>query len=1770
MASRLRLSALRAAAPVPPGSAASGSPSGDGASGAPRASWLNPDVTRRQVLGAFGTAAALPLLLDGTARALGRVSVSATPDGLMVRLGETAYVLDAAHYEGTGRGTAGRPRLSVETLAGVVTARLAHARFPGTAVAADVTVRLTPRRGAWQIRVERADGTAVEGGVAAWLAGAARLETAVRAEADLTARGAAVRVRVSGPADLAYGPDGSWTYTTAGRVSATLPEGSVQAGLVRVGLAGAESLFARPVARRSAVTLGDIRATDLRVQPGAGDRWRLASASGAPAASRLTVEAGRAARGALREALRIDGDDAAGWTVEPAPGFAQSGLAADVGRAGAAFALGLRTVRYAAVYGDASDAAAGERVVEARFAPETRLASPTAAALFGDADDAVFRLRSAGARLVEAICRPFLKAAALLPGGSDTIAWPADGGAGTLVDVASGRARRRPGGLPVVGLDARRGARFALDGFSVALVRPRDLAVFVFGLDGLDVLGLGPSARLVANGAAKLTVLLAPQTFGEQAFFQTATSGVTPKPMEGAAAEPGGSETPRSPAQGRIAGPSRLVFRVPSGTEIPYSLEGLLAAMRGLDLAVAPNARTPVSSVAAGASAQIDNGLLAGLGLGQTPFGVAAGAGGAGGVAVQTPLGTRFGEAGIAIQNGVATRVARTGVAAPLVGRSGGGGRRGPVVVAGVFDPAAAAQVVQASASIANVRAARYGLASEVGAFITEIGAGAVFAVPPAPRPPGVPEAPRADETAIEAPFRLIVSPDQYAGFVHLTEPGASDETRAVELWHTRLVRRRAADPGNLAHVDPRTCPLTALWYSDPEFGAAKANPLPLPVAANAPFRTSINARQRHQIVHLTANHETQSQSYTVGPTSIRAGGTGRPATPAQARRLHLSAMGADLDARGAWDPLPQGFALSEWVHRATVGRDQFVRIVEEGWLFPTGHRAALVTVTERKISDSGLAYLAQRMFVVVREPVVLAATGSAVRDRESPFTRLELVTRVTPDLDNPSATDEAGQLQSLFWPAVGGQDVRFVVRAEDVEGTTHTVSMPLAFVEAGQITAGGTHRSAALNTLFQGYNVIVVNPGQLSTGDYSARQTLAMKGAGVAFARARTPGDTTLAAAEIVLGATDRATAPFFAPKMLAAKATVPALATVSETGPVILKYNAAYLTKGLRSASVAPPSLDAAPTGDNPAELFLDVFTTEASSVPAEKSGGFVQIGLKPTALSRTQGPVAGPVAGPGAGSGTFNPEAFFGDSLTRLFGVIKLTDVLGLGQSIARAPKMITDALAAGERILEAAGAFSEYANGAAGEVGALADGSMAGQHIAALGDALDGAEASASAVYAAVQAAFSAKSLADVGALDGAMTGLRTNLQAVLDALGTPGVISRLPGATRNALDTAARTLHGLVATAETVTKTLDSVARVVQGIQDAAEQRVRIEWSPTIRNWPDTASPIFDARQGESPKGALTVAAVFEAKQGGGGPGYTVSASLDRFAVNLPGPVARLDFDRLAFRAVSGRKAEVDVKFGGITFLGPLSFIEKIKDVIPLDGFSDPPYVDVSASGIVAGYTLELPDVAVGAFSLTNIRLAAELQIPFLGETALAFSIGRKEEPVNVIVLFLGGGAYFGVTFGMKGLVQVEAAIEAGAALALNFGVAAGEVHAFVGIYFKLQLVGGEKLVELTAYFRVGGSVKVLGILTVSIELRLEMSYTTGGGNDGKLVGRAELKVKIEIFFLSKTIKIQYERKLAGSNNDPTAYDALAQPYADPLSLAPAQTTGWTQYLLAFA
>ena len=47
--------------------------------------------------------------------------------------------------------------------------------------------------------------------------------------------------------------------------------------------------------------------------------------------------------------------------------------------------------------------------------------------------------------------------------------------------------------------------------------------------------------------------------------------------------------------------------------------------------------------------------------------------------------------------------------------------------------------------------------------------------------------APGPSETAIELPFRLILSPDEEAGFAHAADPATAPGTSGLELWHSRL-----------------------------------------------------------------------------------------------------------------------------------------------------------------------------------------------------------------------------------------------------------------------------------------------------------------------------------------------------------------------------------------------------------------------------------------------------------------------------------------------------------------------------------------------------------------------------------------------------------------------------------------------------------------------------------------------------------------------------------------------------------------------------------------------------------------------------------------------------------------------------------------------------------------------------------------------------------------------------------------------------------------------
>lgn len=411
-------------------------------------------------------------------------------------------------------------------------------------------------------------------------------------------------------------------------------------------------------------------------------------------------------------------------------------------------------------------------------------------------------------------------------------------------------------------------------------------------------------------------------------------------------------------------------------------------------------------------------------------------------------------------------------------------------------------------------------------------------------------DAPRWDETAIEMPFRLMLSPAQDA------------------LWRTPLPlpRRLELTPGPeqpaplwTTHLnEPRTAGLRAVWSPDyrpealldPDIGGPPRGPwapwaMARSVTSRDPFkaseaneverfRASLDAYDRHELVALTSLHglpvrgrrkedgtladtsqihapagfelrDVKLESLTTGATPADWSAIYKPQTIV-ATELTLTALGGTFDAETDFVPpasakvevtpwtqlrellkppfrrvdrnLFDAFSIERWRHHIVLGRDTKVEVVYKGFLFPLGHRASLVKLTERRfmaITPGGppVAFLVQRMFLRVgtpekRYPVIAQPNGG----RRWPVTKLDILVRGTlPDIVDPTdayAPEEGQDPETrngriflradvrtgpmtaglVFWPrvrAARGGELRFELRLDE---RGPRVCMPLIFVD--------------------------------------------------------------------------------------------------------------------------------------------------------------------------------------------------------------------------------------------------------------------------------------------------------------------------------------------------------------------------------------------------------------------------------------------------------------------------------------------------------------------------------------------------------------------------------------------------------------------------------------------------------------------------------------------------------------------------------------------------
>lgn len=157
---------------------------------------------------------------------------------------------------------------------------------------------------------------------------------------------------------------------------------------------------------------------------------------------------------------------------------------------------------------------------------------------------------------------------------------------------------------------------------------------------------------------------------------------------------------------------------------------------------------------------------------------------------------------------------------------------------------------------------------------------------------------PSSKETSIDAPYRLILSPNKYGAWFHATEPVRSEDGQVVELWHTRLGTRLS---DKLTESDHFMRTVHAIWTrdwigsltnEDDDWGYP-------PAPSEFPFLMPLDASDRHNLVHLSVNFriwykkfidQKNMNYYTPEPVHVD--------------QMMLSSLGARLDLRGTWAPL--------------------------------------------------------------------------------------------------------------------------------------------------------------------------------------------------------------------------------------------------------------------------------------------------------------------------------------------------------------------------------------------------------------------------------------------------------------------------------------------------------------------------------------------------------------------------------------------------------------------------------------------------------------------------------------------------------------------------------------------------------------------------------------------------------------------------------------------------------------------------------------------------
>ena len=321
-----------------------------------------------------------------------------------------------------------------------------------------------------------------------------------------------------------------------------------------------------------------------------------------------------------------------------------------------------------------------------------------------------------------------------------------------------------------------------------------------------------------------------------------------------------------------------------------------------------------------------------------------------------------------------------------------------------------------------------------------------------------------------------------------------------------------------------------------------------------------------------------------------------------------------------------------------------------------------------------------------------------------------------------------------------------------------------------------------------------------------------------------------------------------------------------------------------------------------------------------------------------------------------------------------------------------------------------------------------------------------------------------------------------------------------------------------------------------------------DWSPTLDT--DQVSEAIRLEPGSTLDLSATITQPLEPTSRHPRPPTTEAKGTLRKATLSLLDVVLVRFEKIEFLVEANGTPSIAATGCKVSFAKDLKFVDDLAKEI--GDFSGCP-VKVDSAGITARYTLAIPFVGFGVFSLTNISLAAEVRIPFTGDPAsVQFSFADRHSPFTVSVGIFGGGGFFTLTATTRELDRVEGSLDFGGNFEISALVASGRVFAMGGVSF----LRADDEISLCGYLHCGGHLEILDVVGVSVEFQVALCYTDDP-HGARVHGSATVTVGVQVLGFNESVSFTVEESFSVSDNratpvqeqlDEAAWDQLCDAY----------------------